>query len=298
MGRADRHGFANPDPNRAGPSTLVKVGELEHILIDLVAGRPADGGSRFDPASAFGVLVTHLHSDHLTDLNDVIILGDVPGPRELKIVGPPRSLDSELTLAALEPDMGYRIAHHDDLDYRPAVAVTEVEPGDVFELGSASVSVFETIHAPVHPTVGFRIEHDGKVAALAGDTIPCDGLDALVADADDVQTVIRDDLVKLVPNERMGTSSITTHRWNRQPRPHPATAQRLLLTHLVPSPQPAQYDEWKSIAADHSTVRSSSVTISRRSRSDLVGQASGPARRRLANSYVCMGLTMACWLPA
>ena len=150
-----------PDPNRAGPSTLVKVGELEHILIDAGRGvvmRMAGAGSI--PPLLSGVLVTHLHSDHLTDLNDVITTHWVmsPGPRELKIVGPPGiARFVELTLAALEPDMGYRIAHHDDLDYRPAVAVTEVEPGDAFELGSASVSVFETIHAPVHPTVGFQV---------------------------------------------------------------------------------------------------------------------------------------------
>lgn len=246
-----------PDPNRAGPSTLVKVGELEHILIDAGRGvvmRMAGAGSI--PPLLSGVLVTHLHSDHLTDLNDVITTHWVmsPGPRELKIVGPPGiARFVELTLAALEPDMGYRIAHHDDLDYRPAVAVTEVEPGDVFELGSASVSVFETIHAPVHPTVGFRIEHDGKVAALAGDTIPCDGLDALVADADAyVQTVIRDDLVKLVPNERM--QDILDYHSSVEQAAQTASrnrAKRLLLTHLVPSPQPAQYDEWKSIAAEH-----------------------------------------------
>ena len=30
-----------PDPNRAGPSTLVKVGELEHILIDAGSDKAA-----------------------------------------------------------------------------------------------------------------------------------------------------------------------------------------------------------------------------------------------------------------
>ncbi|MEZ5168745.1 MAG: hypothetical protein R2695_20520 [Acidimicrobiales bacterium] len=46
--------------------------------------------------------------------------------------------------------------------------------------------------APVRPTIGFRIEHDGRVAALVGDTIPCPGVDDLARDADVyVQTAIR-----------------------------------------------------------------------------------------------------------
>jgi len=56
----------------------------------------------------------------------------------------------------------------------------------------------------VAPTVGYRVEHDGVVAALAGDTVPCPGLDALCAGADIyVQTVIRDDLVQALPNRRI-----------------------------------------------------------------------------------------------
>ena len=246
-----------PDPNRAGPSTLVKINDLEHILIDAGRGvvmRMAGAGSM--PPFLSGVLITHLHSDHLTDLNDVITTNWVmaQGPRELKIYGPPGiSHFVEHTLAALEPDIGYRIAHHDDLDYRPNVTVTEVEPGDSFELGAASITVFETVHAPVHPTVGFRVEHDGAVAALAGDTIPCDGLDALVTDADAyVQTVIRDDLVKLIPVERL-QDILDYHSSVEQAAQTAARngVKRLVLTHLVPAPQPEQYDEWKAIAAAH-----------------------------------------------
>ncbi len=64
-----------PDANRAGPSTLLKAGEggREHVLVDAGRGcvmRMAAAGSM--PILLQGLLVTHLHSDHLTDLNDVI----------------------------------------------------------------------------------------------------------------------------------------------------------------------------------------------------------------------------------
>ena len=77
-----------PDPNRAGPATLVKVGDFEHLLVDAGRGcimRMAGAGSL--PPMLSGVLITHLHSDHLTDLNDVITTHWVmaPGPMPLRI---------------------------------------------------------------------------------------------------------------------------------------------------------------------------------------------------------------------
>ncbi len=89
-------------------------------------------------------------------------------------------------------------------DPNRAGPATLIKTGDSFEVGSMQVSVCATVHAPVEPTVGYRVEREGKVAALAGDTIPCAGLDELTDNADVyVQTVIRDDLVKLMPMERI-----------------------------------------------------------------------------------------------
>jgi len=60
-----------PDPQRAGPSTLVRT-SVGDFLFDCGRGvlmRAAAAGSG---AGAFrAVLLTHLHSDHITDLNDV-----------------------------------------------------------------------------------------------------------------------------------------------------------------------------------------------------------------------------------
>jgi ribonuclease Z len=116
-----------------------------------------------------------------------------------------------------------------------------------------SVSVHQTMHAPVEPTIGFRVERDGKVVALAGDTIPCAGLDDLTTDADVyVQTVIRDDLVKLVPMARL-QDILDYHSSVEQAAQTAARngVKTLLMTHYVPAPQPEQYDEWIAIAAEH-----------------------------------------------
>ena len=61
-----------PDPLRAGPSTLVRAGEAT-LLVDCGRGvlmRAAAVG--VGAAGISALLLTHLHSDHITDLGDVI----------------------------------------------------------------------------------------------------------------------------------------------------------------------------------------------------------------------------------
>ena len=245
-----------PDADRAGPSTLIKAGDT-HLLVDAGRGtvmRMAGGGSL--PAFLGAVLITHLHSDHVCALNDVITTHWVmsQGQATLAIYGPPGTAEFvERQLHALEADIGYRIEHHDVLTEGPKVAVTELAPGDSFEVGDIRVTTAATEHAPVRPTIGYRLEHDGSVAAIAGDTIPCDGVDELAAGADAyVQTVIRRDLVELVPNEMF--QDILDYHSGVIEAAQTATrvgAKQLVLTHMVPAPTPDQYPEWIARAAEH-----------------------------------------------
>jgi ribonuclease Z len=138
------------------------------------------------------------------------------------------------------------------------VNVIEVQPGDSFTIGEVSVSVHRTDHQPVSPTVGYRFEHEGVVAALAGDTVPCDSLDEMCNGADIyVQTVIRDDLVlqfaPLIPTGERFTDILDYHSTVQQAAQTAARAgvKTLLLTHFVPAIQPGQEAEWHALAAGH-----------------------------------------------
>ncbi len=245
-----------PDPNRAGPATLVRAGAAM-LLVD--AGRgvlmrlAAAGGA---PAQLSAVLLTHLHSDHLTDLNDVITSRWVTSlaPAPLAIYGPPgtaRVVGALLDMLAL--DISYRLAHHDDLTEPPAVEVTEVQPGDRFDLAGVSVLVGRSDHRPVEPTVAYRVEHDGRAVVLGGDGIPCDTLDELCQGADAyVQTVLREDLIRAVPVPRF--TDILDYHSTVEDAARTATragVRHLVLTHYVPAPPPGQYDEWRALAAAH-----------------------------------------------
>ena len=208
------------------------------------------------PIGLSAVLLTHLHSDHITDLNDVVTTHWVmsSGPVPLHVFGPPGTRQVvEGVLAMLALDQEYRLAHHADLDHRPTIDVVEVEPGDAFEVADVRVSVHRTDHRPVAPTVGYRVEHDGKVAAIAGDTIPCPELDELCKGADlYVQTVIRADLVKAIPNQRL--QDILDYHSTVEQAAQTATRARvktLVLTHYVPPLLPGDHDAWRALAAAH-----------------------------------------------
>src|SRR6185436_5212210 len=118
-----------PDPNRAGAATLVRAGDAV-LLFDCGRGvcmRLAAAGVL--PPMLDALLLTHLHSDHTTDLNDVITTRWVMSPVEspLPVVGPPgTSALVDRTLSMLSDDVRYRLDHHPDLDWPPSCTVTEV----------------------------------------------------------------------------------------------------------------------------------------------------------------------------
>ncbi len=244
-----------PDPDRAGPATLVRAAGRD-LLFDAGRGvlmRLAAAGAA--PGTLTGVFLTHLHSDHLTDLNDVITTRWVTGvgPSPLPVFGPEGTgRVVERTLHLLEDDIGYRLAHHDDLTWGPECDVTEVTDGVVFDDGVVRVTAAPTDHAPVRPTVGFRVEAEGKAVAIAGDTVPCEGLDRLCAGADAyVQTTIRRSLIEPIPFPRL--QDILDYHSTIQDAAATATdggVKTLVLTHLVPAPAPGTEGEWVAEARE------------------------------------------------
>ena len=245
-----------PDPNRAGPATLVQAAG-KHLLFD--AGRGVLmrlAAAMVAPGMLDALLLTHLHSDHTTDVNDVITTRWVQSfaPMPLTVVGPEgttRWIDR--TMAVLQDDIGYRLAHHEDLTWQPENLVTDVRDGVALDLEGVRVVAAPTNHAPVHPTVGYRVEAEGKVVAIAGDTIPCEGLDAICADADVyVQTVIRADIVQQMPIKRF--TDILDYHSSVEDAARTAArhgVRTLVLTHPVPAPPIGQGQEWVDLAAAH-----------------------------------------------
>jgi ribonuclease Z len=245
-----------PDPNRAGPATLVRAGG-QLFLVDCGRGvlqRAAAVG--VGAAGLSALLLTHLHSDHIGDLGDLLITRWIstftPDPAPFPIIGPPGTAETvEATLKAFGHDISYRIAHHDDLNTPPPVEVHEYTDGPVWDRDGVSIRVAPTDHRPVAPTIGFRIDATGASVALAGDTVPCAGLDDLAAGADAlVHTVIRKDIVTQIPQQRL--QDICDYHSSVEEAA--ASAARagvgtLVMTHYVPALIPGQEEQWRTLAA-------------------------------------------------
>lgn len=241
------------DANRAGPSTLVRAGS-DLFLVDCGRGalmRAAAVG--VGAANIAALLLTHLHSDHITDLSDVITTRWVTTftRTPLPVFGPPGTAAVvAATLEALAPDISYRIGHHADITEPPTVEVHEFTDGVVWDADGVQIRVAPTDHRPVEPTIAYRIDYAEASVVLAGDTIPCQGLDELAAGAGAlVHTVIRKDLVTLAPQQRL-RDILDYHSSVEQAA---ATAQRagvgtLILTHYVPPLQPGTEDQWRALA--------------------------------------------------
>ena len=253
-----------PDPHRAGPSTLVQAGD-ENYLVDAGRGvlmRLAGAGCA--PTMLTAVLLTHLHSDHITDLNDVITSSwalNMDNPKPLRIVGPEGTKETVARiLHFLDLDIGYRLAHHDDLNEPPQVEVTEITKGSLGLSTVVSISAAPTDHRPVDPTIAFRFDYQESSVVVAGDTVPCTDLDQLCNGAKAlVHTAIRKDIIETLPLQR--AKDILNYHSSVEEAAQ--TAQRagmemLILTHYVPGIPPAENEfhelvvqQWRDRAAEN-----------------------------------------------
>lgn len=238
-----------PDAKRAGPSLLVKAGRL-NLVADVGRGAMMRLTAAGVPAPAVtALLLTHLHSDHTQDLSDMIttrwVLSMAENP--LHLIGPPGTDDLvKRNLEMMSTDIGFRLAHHEDLVSSPTCKVEETSGGVIFEGDGLLITAAEVDHAPVKGALGFRFDFEGRALVISGDTRPCDGLDQLCADADVyVQNVIRRSLIENSPLQRV-RDIVSYHS---SPVDTGETALRagvgkVVLTHMVPPPVPGCEKDW------------------------------------------------------
>lgn len=164
---------------RYGPAQLVCSGETA-VLVDCGSGvtqRLVAAGTPGRDLDA--LLLTHLHSDHLVDLFQLIVSSWHQGrDRPLPIYGPPGTRRYVEGLMALwEPELTQRIAH----EKRPSTAalkidVREIAAGQGLEIGDLKVTVVPVDHQPVRHAFGFVFQGSGKRLVLSGDTRRCPAL--------------------------------------------------------------------------------------------------------------------------
>ena len=172
---------------RYGPAQLI-LAEGARLLVDCGSGvtqRLVAAGTPGRDLDA--LLLTHLHSDHLVDLYQLVVSSWHQGrDRPLPVYGPPgtrRYVDG--LMALWEPELSLRIAH----EKRPStdalkVEVTEIAAGQTLAFGGLAVEVVEVDHKPVRHAFGFVFRAGGCTLALSGDTRRCAALIAAARGAD------------------------------------------------------------------------------------------------------------------
>lgn len=164
---------------RYGPANLVRHGDAA-FLVDCGSGttqRLLGAGSAGRDLEA--VLLTHLHSDHLVDLYQLIISSWHQGRDRPQVVyGPPGTAAFvERTMAVWKEELAQRVAH----EKRPSTRALETEvreigPGTVLTAGDLRVTAVAVAHQPVKHAFGFVFEAGGRRLAFSGDTAYCPAL--------------------------------------------------------------------------------------------------------------------------
>lgn len=164
---------------RFGPAQVIRH-DTTAVLIDCGSGvtqRLVGAGCPGKQIDA--LLLTHLHSDHLVDLYQLVVSSWHQGrDRPQRVFGPPgtkRFVDT--TMALWKPELELRIAH----ERRPSTAaleveVTEIAPGQRLAIGAIAVDVVEVEHRPVKHAFGFVCAGGGRRIAVSGDTRYCPAL--------------------------------------------------------------------------------------------------------------------------
>ena len=167
------------DTARYGPAQLVRHGD-QAVLVDCGSGVTQRLVAAGSPGRGLdGILLTHLHSDHIVDLFQLVISSWHQGrDRPQSVYGPPGTRRYVEHLMALwRSELDQRIAHERRASSAGLeVQVTEIAPGEVLAFGGLTATVVEVDHRPVRHAYGFAFEAAGRRLALSGDTRRCPAL--------------------------------------------------------------------------------------------------------------------------
>jgi ribonuclease Z len=190
-------GSPMPDSERAGPCVGILAGERAFV-VDAGSGGPGKlARMGFPLGSLDGVLLTHLHSDHIDALGELTLLdwvGAEGREQPLDVWGPPGTPEVVAGFnAAYRIDSGYRIAHHGESVAPPAgfgavgrgLDIPGDEPGvTVLEEGPLRIRAIRVDHAPVAQAYAYRFDYHDRSLVISGDTVASETLAAQSRAAD------------------------------------------------------------------------------------------------------------------
>ena len=202
------------DLQQYGPSILIEAGG-ERLLFDCGRGatfRMAQYGIPHGTISQ--LFLTHLHSDHVIQIPDLLLTGWVGGGRitQLEVWGPEGTSNM---MDHLQQAFAFDIHMRRDIDEKaPAEGIKvlshDISEGIIYDKNGIKVTAFLVDHMPVKPVFGYRIDYRGHSVVLSGDTRVSENLITHAQGADVlVHEVLDEETVKAwIPNNPQLVASI------------------------------------------------------------------------------------------
>lgn len=196
-------GTSSPLPAPGRAQACVAVETPGHLyIIDAGSGSAATAQLSGIPLGKLrGILLTHYHSDHISDIGDFNLNSWVAGrPAPLQIIGP-EGVDRivEGLNITYELDRGYRVAHHGAELLNPELGILQsrtIEEGVIVDEDELRITAFEVSHPPIEPAYGYRLDYGGRSVVISGDSLVTekivelsDGADVVLHDAMALQLV-------------------------------------------------------------------------------------------------------------
>ncbi|MBV8355734.1 MAG: MBL fold metallo-hydrolase [Candidatus Eremiobacteraeota bacterium] len=245
-------------PARSSPANAVIVDDVAY-LVDCGYGtgrRLAD--AKIPVTSVRQIFITHHHSDHNTDLGNLMEVAWLSGLRSpIDAWGPPsmaRLVEASLQYHAY--DIRMRMANDGRIDPRPLFLAHDVsQAGVVMQDERVKVTALGVHHPPITPAFAYKFETPDRVVVFSGDTTYwqpligfAQGADLLVHNAFLPSAVDR--YLARVPNVTRLREIINDSLSPVEDAGRVAAAagvKRLALTHLVPAYDPTlSDDDWSA----------------------------------------------------
>jgi ribonuclease BN (tRNA processing enzyme) len=207
-----------PNPDTATSGYLVQQDGF-NLWMDSGTGTLANLQQHIQLGDIDAIVISHEHPDHFVDLYPAFYAwhyGELGKPG-LPVFVPTGFAQTLADVVSIDSQIAMRAAF----------SLTELAPGDSFEVGPFRIQTEPMAHLGL-PALGFRIQSDDTVLAYTGDTGPTHHVEALAHEADlflsEATWQDRDDLLPF-------------HLSSRQAATHAREAgvARLVLTHIWPT---------------------------------------------------------------